>query len=308
MNRYIPLAASFLAALAVAAPPQSEVASIKPTAQTMPAGALRGCSSLFKISGDHVNITCVSVGQLIAYAFRTSTDRVTGPDWLTDSGAMKFDIIATIPAGAATGQIPEMLQGLMVDRFKLATHRGTAERPVYALVVAKNGISMKETVVRPNATTEGENTLIGDILVRTTADAAGARTIITENPEMGIVREVQQGPNQPRRWETAATTMAGLADLLDTATPLTLPVIDMTGLKGRYQVTLEVANDVLPRVMEAAAQGGPVALQNVQADLEDAFFGAYNVGLRKLGLQLDRRKGSVETIVVDRAEKMPSEN
>lgn len=102
--------------------------------------------------------------------------------------------------------------------------------------------------------------------------------------------------------------MQGLADLLDEATPLTLPVIDMTGLKGRYQIALEAEANVLPRVMEEAMKAGPSALQNVQASIEDAFFEAYNVGLRKVGLQLDRRKGPVEIIVVDRAERMPSEN
>jgi uncharacterized protein (TIGR03435 family) len=42
--------------------------------------------------------------------------------------------------------------------------------------------------------------------------------------------------------------------------------------------------------------------------MEDAVLRRFNDGLRKLGLQLERRKGPLETLIVDRVEKMPTGN
>ena len=45
---------------------------------------------------------------------------------------------------ASREQIKEMLQTLLVERFKLAVHRETKELSVYTLVVAKNGSKLQE--------------------------------------------------------------------------------------------------------------------------------------------------------------------
>ena len=77
-------------------------------------------------------------------------------------------------------------------------------------------------------------------------------------------------------------------------------VIDMTGLKGPYQVDLIVPFDLTP-LINGPGPRGPGALQN-------ALFGAVQDELKKIGLQLERRQGPVETIVIDRLEKAPTEN
>jgi len=41
---------------------------------------------------------------------------------------------------------------------------------------------------------------------------------------------------------------------------------------------------------------------------EDAVLRGFNDGLKKLGLQLERRKGPVQTLFVDHVEKNPTEN
>jgi uncharacterized protein (TIGR03435 family) len=103
-----------------------------------------------------------------------------------------------------------------------------------------------------------------------------------------------------QRWEAPSITFEGLADLLDRVTPFfSSPVIDMTRLKGRYRLVLEVfLNDTL-----TGAGGDRTALE-----MEDAVLKAFNDGLRKLGLHLERRKGPVESVVVDHVEKTPVEN
>jgi uncharacterized protein (TIGR03435 family) len=66
------------------------------------------------------------------------------------SGEM-FDIQAKLPPGASEDQVPEMLQALLADRFKLTIHREHKDQTVLALVVAKAGLKVKEAV--PDAET-----------------------------------------------------------------------------------------------------------------------------------------------------------
>jgi uncharacterized protein (TIGR03435 family) len=81
-------------------------------------------------------------------------------------------------------------------------------------------------------------------------------------------------------------------------------------LKGRYQLVLEVSlNDLLGlRPAMTSAVDDPTARENALMDMEEAALKGFNDGLRKLGLQLERRKGPVETLVVDRVEKTPTAN
>ena len=44
---------------------------------------------------------------------------------------------------------PKMLQSLLEERFKLVTHRTTAEHPVLALVVGKGGPRLKASAEKP---------------------------------------------------------------------------------------------------------------------------------------------------------------
>jgi uncharacterized protein (TIGR03435 family) len=59
------------------------------------------------------------------------------PGWLTD---IRYDIDAKPPDSKAKRRdLLLMLQGLLADRFQLATHRETKEMAVYSLVPAKGG-------------------------------------------------------------------------------------------------------------------------------------------------------------------------
>jgi uncharacterized protein (TIGR03435 family) len=69
------------------------------------------------------------------------------------------------------------------------------------------------------------------------------------------------------------------------------PIIDQTGLRGLYQVRLE---------WTPAQQ-----LDRADAAAGTSLFTAIN---EQLGLKLEARKGPVEVLIVDRAEKVPTEN
>jgi len=83
--------------------------------------------------------------------------------------------------------------------------------------------------------------------------------------------------------------MNKLAMLLSRMTRM--PVFDKTGLTGFYQLDLRYANEVSPRPGENPA--GPSVFTAVQ---------------EQLGLKLESKKGPVEVLVIDHAEKVPLEN
>jgi uncharacterized protein (TIGR03435 family) len=64
-------------------------------------------------------------------------------DPMATLSAARFDIHAKLPAGGSEEQVPQMLQALLVDRFKLAAHREQKEQNVYALVVGQDGSKLE---------------------------------------------------------------------------------------------------------------------------------------------------------------------
>jgi uncharacterized protein (TIGR03435 family) len=78
----------------------------------------------------------VSLTDLIARAYRVESFQISGPDWMNTA---YFDIFAKLPDGSSTDSVPEMLQSLLADRFKLTLRRAEKEFSVYVLAVGKGG-------------------------------------------------------------------------------------------------------------------------------------------------------------------------
>ena len=280
-----------------------------------PPGGGNGCGQMrFTMDAGRVDIRCTSVVQLISYAFGIPQDRITGPDWMMiqpgpyvpGEGGPQFDIAAKLPEGASEDQVPEMFQNLLANRFKLAMHRGSKERPGYALVVDKGGLKLKpappeavssEAPHCPPGTPNCNVRNRGGIQTRTTrgpnADGSVGSTTTFSNPLLGTAIETA-GP-RGTRLEAPNTTLKGLAGLL----PFD-PVTDLTGLKGRYQVVLEIPFD-LARLLNQSPL--PTADQS-----GDAIQNGWRSALEKIGLRLEPRKVPVETIVVDHIERNPTPN
>lgn len=120
-----------------ASPPlEFEVASIKPSKSVS-----RGFSVQHVPSG--LTATNASLQNLIEMAYQVKGLQIAGaPNWLNSE---RFDIVAKAPPNSTRAQILPMLGPLLVERFKLATHRETKELPGYALIVAKNGSKLQES-------------------------------------------------------------------------------------------------------------------------------------------------------------------
>lgn len=95
---------------------------------------------------------------IIMFAFGIRDFQISGgPSWLDSD---RFDIVAKPEGRSTPAQVPQLVQSLLVDRFKLKFHRETKEMLVLALVVGKNGPKLKPTkpeddAARPNRGFQG---------------------------------------------------------------------------------------------------------------------------------------------------------
>lgn len=131
-------------------------------------------------------LTCVNVPlkRYLIAAWGLKDYQVSGPDWMNEE---RYDLTATLPAGTPPHEVLRMLQGLLVDRFKLVTHRESKEMAVYALVVERNGLKLKPaegfgtnvsrgskgTSMRANATMKSFAGTLSNVLDRPVVDMTG---------------------------------------------------------------------------------------------------------------------------------------
>ena len=292
-------------------PPAFEVVSVKPAPPLNPADVVAGKLHVgMSVDGARVDIGFLSLADLIPIAYKVKRYQVSGPDWMA---SQRFDVLAKLPEGASRDQVPAMLQTMLADRFKLAIHRENKERSVYALVVAKDGPKLKESPPDANApdaagADKGGATGTGNAQVHVSREGAGA--VITGG-ETGKTR-ITMGSGGLMHLESERMTMARFADLLSPF--LDRPVEDMTGLKGNYQVALDISMADLRNVARSVGVGIPGAAPAPDAAGRPAEAASEPSGssifaaVQRLGLKLESRKGPVEVIVVDHVEKTPTEN
>ena len=86
----------------------------------------RRCAFGMQVDASRVTMQFMSMMDILAAAyFRVKPYQVSGPSWLSTE---RFDIVAKIPEGVPQDKVPEMLQSLLADRFKLTMHRDNKEQ------------------------------------------------------------------------------------------------------------------------------------------------------------------------------------
>jgi uncharacterized protein (TIGR03435 family) len=150
-----------------------------------------------------------------------------------------------------------MLRKLLTDRFQMTVHVEKKELPVYALVAAKNGTKLLHE---------------------------------SENPGKSSVRMNGGGV------VFTSTTIAELVDYMSRMrlAEMDRPVIDDTGLKGRYDFAVTLFG----------------TQEEMMAALNKGDFGSsiFTLLQEQLGLKLEPRKLPVDMVMVEKAEKVPTEN
>jgi uncharacterized protein (TIGR03435 family) len=289
------------------APPQKatpplafEVASIKPAEPLSVERMMAGQQHISaNVDAARVDFSDLSLAELIRAAYRGKLYQISGPDWMTTA---RFDVVAKLPEGAKADQVPEMLRTLLEERFHLALHNSSKEMPVYALVVGKDGSKLKEST--PDDATDGTGAAAGG----SPAAGAGGRS------GMGAGPMTTSGPNGSSTMSAGPNglhvdlknmTIASMLDWLSRFTDR--PVVDQTGLAGRYDLALDVSRDEMLNAARAAGMAVDAARRAPEGATDpggDSVFGS----VQKVGLKLEPRRLPLTLLVVDRLDKTPTGN
>jgi uncharacterized protein (TIGR03435 family) len=242
-----------------------EVASVKPADPNPVNPILVG----MKADPAIVRYGNLTLRDWIRGAYTVRDFQIVAPAWMSNA---RFDVEARLPAGATTDQIAEMMQSLIEERFKLTLKRDSKEMQVYALVVGPGGAKLKPTELKMDEKTP---TAMG-----------------TDGKPRPLV--YWRG-NSSRA--TVSAPGANLLALVGVLTRFTAkPVVDATGIEGRYDFEVTFAPEVaggLPQVPDGAlADPAPVLADAVKA----------------LGLRIENRKMPMEQLIVDHIERTPAEN
>jgi uncharacterized protein (TIGR03435 family) len=280
-----------------AQPPAFEVASIRPALSPQrrpsegffcPFGCFGPIMGTMTIEGSRVDIDFMGLNQLILTAYGIKPYQLTGPAWMP---SQKFVIQAKIPEGVSRNQVPEMLQALLAERFKLTLHRDSKEQPVYALLVGKNGPKLQESMLESAPETPGGRTLISPQgLVRMRDDQ------VVIGAQQGPMR-VSVAPDGTPQMELLQVTMPGLGEALSQF--MDRPVVDMTKLTGSYHVVLKSSDTAfyvrakIAATGECLPHGGAPDSGNGPATASDPSGGSIFKTIEKLGLKLERRRAPV---------------
>ncbi len=117
-----------------------EVVSIKPIPRPTPEDILAGRARLgFSVDGERAQIIGFGFSALLMRAFRVEAPQI---DMRAFPFSDVFEIQAKLPAGATPEQVPEMLQTMLEERFKLAYHRETRQYQTTVLTVGKGGMKL----------------------------------------------------------------------------------------------------------------------------------------------------------------------
>jgi uncharacterized protein (TIGR03435 family) len=176
----------------------------------------------------------------------------------------KYDVTGRpdVPGQPNSDQMKTMIQKLLADRFQLKFHREKKELTVYAITVGKTGIKFSKSDRDPN----------------------------------GLPGLFFGGPGTNFRVTNA--TMEQVAGVMGNA--LERPVVDQTGLTGKYDFVLAWTPDETQFRSFGGAPPPPPADKEAPPDLFTAI-------QQQLGLKLESTRAPVDVLVIDHVEK-PSEN
>jgi uncharacterized protein (TIGR03435 family) len=233
-------------------------------------------------AGGRVNVTNMSLKEMIVLAWRILPSQISGgTSWMETE---RYDIVAKPEKTPAQGELPQMIQSLLADRFQLKMHQETKETAIYALVMAK-----KDGQFGPRLVEAPE----GSCLQRDPTKPAAP-------PEPG------------KAMQFCGSLRMGIGNMTGTAVQirdliqlfgrlLGRQVVDKTGLTGKYNINAEWTPD--ETTMMPPPPGMP-APPPPPVGNGPSLFAALQ---EQLGLKLESQKGPVEMFIIDSAAK-PSEN
>jgi uncharacterized protein (TIGR03435 family) len=213
-------------------------------------GSRRGSTQLRP--GGRLVVVNENLRSLVRDAYgQSQLEVVGGPKWIdTDT----WDVAATAGRTVSDDESWAMLRALLEQRFKLVARRETREQPVYVLLPA-------------NDTRPGSQLRVSSLECPVTGNSCGTQSM-------------------PGRITGSAADMSDLVRSLSRV--VGRPVVDRTGLAGRFDFTLTWTPDV---------PGGSTPVAVVEGG---SIFSALQ---EQLSLKLESQRAPVDVIVVDSAER-----
>jgi uncharacterized protein (TIGR03435 family) len=270
-----------LLALLAAQQPAFEVASIHPSRSSER-------SAIVPYPNGRFTATNTTARSLILRAYGlVDAQLVGGPPWLD---VERYDIDARAAVAPADG--PESLlpfvRALLIERFQLKTHSDMRELPAYALTFARRDRQLGPQIRATEANCTRATSLNVDELRSAVRDGW---------PPCGMVYVVSFATSSPdgtniikMRVRRSGITSAALATALQSS--VERPVVDETGLSGRFDVEYSFAPQPPATAGADSAFGAPMLLVALE---------------EQLGLKLDSRRISVPVVVIDSIDR-PTEN
>ena len=202
-----------------------------------------------------------SLVDLICFALEVQKKQIVGaPDW-ADRDRYDISAVPDTPGQPNVTQMRTMLKKLLADRFMLKFHPEKREMSAFVLTVAKGGPKFKETASNANGPGFGLRVQPGGLMIPAI------------NATMG---------------EFAGAFLQTLV--------LDRPVVDETGLKGRYDFSFTFTPD------DTMFNGHPPAAPN-KTDTTEAAPSLFEAFQQQLGLKLDAQKTNVPVIAIDHVDK-----
>ncbi|HXS98367.1 MAG TPA: TIGR03435 family protein [Candidatus Limnocylindrales bacterium] len=264
--------------------PAFEVASVKASVANSRSNTNipLGPGDAFAATGGSFSATGFPLEAYIVFAYKLSGNQVQAlraqlPGWTATD---PYDILAKAAGNPTKDEYRMMLRALLAERFQLAMHEETREVPVAAMVMAKEG----KLGPQLRAHTDNEPCPL---------DAApGAMTPDGRFPLLcGGLVQLQPSVRGRLRFGGRNITIEFIGRALSAGTASGRPLVDETGLSGKFDFSVEFTQEGRSPVNEADAAA---------PTLEDA--------LRdQLGFKLVSRKAPQTVLVVNHVAR-PTEN
>jgi bla regulator protein blaR1 len=265
------------------APARSADAPTFQTTSIEPNGSGDTRMTLMPQPGGRLTATNVTVAALIRFAYDLPDFQVSGgPNWLTSD---RFDILANAKGDPPVAQQRLMLRRVLEERFKLVAHTEMRVLPIYALVLARSDGEVGPRIRRSDAECAR--------IAQPTSDS-GVGLSPLDGPPCGFFG-FAPGTDFPSGRGGLAFRGLTMPTLAKRLVPMVRRnVIDQTGLAGQFDAEFDF-------IAELPLPPPPPGLPNPFSGTQ--FTSVFTVFPEQLGLRLDARQGSVEVLVIDRADK-----
>jgi uncharacterized protein (TIGR03435 family) len=181
----------------------------------------------------------------------------------------------------------------LADRFGMKFHNDSKELPVYALVLVTGGAKLKD-VTAPGDAPDGESPA--------QSTGYGSAKGMGSNYSDGASYALGDG-----KFDAKKLSMVRMAGILTNC--VDLPLVDKTGLTGRYDMSFPLPDDdIRGMVTRAFLAGGGATSPEMLKFLDGLDNASLYDGLHSLGLKLERRKLPMPVMIIDPILKNPTEN